>query len=824
MSTFYFRDTTHFAEPLFAFVSASLKRGEWPLWNPLLYCGMPQIAVLLQNVFYPPNFLAALLPYSAGISFILISHQLIAAIGIMLLILRFGWGLWPATIAAMTLALSGFNFSLSSNFHLVETASWCPLTIWCILNIKADPLSQKEKPARQDSRTYAIRSLIASVAIAMLLLAGHPELAFTNLLIIGFVSLWEAYRDREDSNWKDDLIWRVGSIVAGGLMAMPVILPVMEWFSLSRRSEGLDPKEALLMSANFYDLLSILLWQPLGDLQLRWSEFRSLIMPEQFVPYVSSPHLGPVCLTFAVWGMLDKQWQWRFPLLMILVASLVLALGDSTPIMPALLSIFPKLSILRFPVKWIFFPLLIVAIFAARGAVALVEKRAAIKSTCVLWVMFTISAALLILWVGQKDPALHDLHGAALAGDRVFGQAVRKIADQALIAGGVGLLTATVAFFIGRTEYRTMIQALISAALLLSMLVPALSVRSNAAAGDFFQQPSLVDKQLKIEEVELGKKNTRYAGLFVERFTVPENWLSRDSQRASISTAQYSRQVLRPNCNIDFNRASSLGFEASTVGDYYHFFLNCYGDSHLAPEPKSKPNDRKLATICKATSTDFVLSQTYRYDQSGKLDRIPLLDPAMFALVYEDQANNIRAFQIPAVLPRLFFANSIVEEADYSKAIELMYENESFDPGKATIITDVSNKNDAMLSNSIAAERPIGKSNLQVMIDSANRISVQTDSEREEVLVLNDQYYPGWKAYVDGRETRILRANCFMRAIRVPAGKHLVEFAYLPISFFAGLTICALTFLLQLYKILRKSVSKQNAQSAAPGSERSDVS
>lgn len=74
-----------------------------------------------------------------------------------------------------------------------------------------------------------------------------------------------------------------------------------------------------------------------------------------------------------------------------------------------------------------------------------------------------------------------------------------------------------------------------------------------------------------------------------------------------------------------------------------------------------------------------------------------------------------------------------------------MYENESFDPGKATIITDVYNNNDAMLSNSVAAERPKGKSNLKVVIDSANRISVQTDSEREEVLVLNDQYYPGWK-------------------------------------------------------------------------------
>ena len=65
------------------------------------------------------------------------------------------------------------------------------------------------------------------------------------------------------------------------------------------------------------------------------------------------------------------------------------------------------------------------------------------------------------------------------------------------------------------------------------------------------------------------------------------------------------------------------------------------------------------------------------------------------------------------------------------------------------------------------------------------------------ILVLADSYYPGWKAYVDGRVTRILKANYFFRAVVLAAGEHVVEFRYEPLAFKIGLavsltTLCAL--------------------------------
>ncbi|MBI2357755.1 MAG: YfhO family protein, partial [Deltaproteobacteria bacterium] len=61
------------------------------------------------------------------------------------------------------------------------------------------------------------------------------------------------------------------------------------------------------------------------------------------------------------------------------------------------------------------------------------------------------------------------------------------------------------------------------------------------------------------------------------------------------------------------------------------------------------------------------------------------------------------------------------------------------------------------------------------------------------LLVLADAFYPGWHAYVDGKEERILRANFFFRAVALSAGDHVVEFRYKPVSFQIGLVISLVT-------------------------------
>lgn len=69
-------------------------------------------------------------------------------------------------------------------------------------------------------------------------------------------------------------------------------------------------------------------------------------------------------------------------------------------------------------------------------------------------------------------------------------------------------------------------------------------------------------------------------------------------------------------------------------------------------------------------------------------------------------------------------------------------------------------------------------------------VSYHPDTMRYEYSVPNDAlavfsevyYDKGWKAYVDGEEVPILRANYILRALQLPGGNHTVEFVFAPQS------------------------------------------
>jgi len=61
------------------------------------------------------------------------------------------------------------------------------------------------------------------------------------------------------------------------------------------------------------------------------------------------------------------------------------------------------------------------------------------------------------------------------------------------------------------------------------------------------------------------------------------------------------------------------------------------------------------------------------------------------------------------------------------------------------------------------------------------RVEVRLPERTEPgVVVLNEAWDPGWRAYVDGAPAPVLRVNMLHRAVVVPAGAHEVEFDYAP--------------------------------------------
>jgi hypothetical protein len=105
----------------------------------------------------------------------------------------------------------------------------------------------------------------------------------------------------------------------------------------------------------------------------------------------------------------------------------------------------------------------------------------------------------------------------------------------------------------------------------------------------------------------------------------------------------------------------------------------------------------------------------------------------------------------------------------------------SFDPTREVILMDGPGP-PPVTGNELPGHARIAR-------ESGSEILIDADAPANGYLVLSDQYYPGWRADIDGVPTPIYRANVSVRAVALPAGRHTVRFVYHPSSFFLGVAI-----------------------------------
>ena len=101
-----------------------------------------------------------------------------------------------------------------------------------------------------------------------------------------------------------------------------------------------------------------------------------------------------------------------------------------------------------------------------------------------------------------------------------------------------------------------------------------------------------------------------------------------------------------------------------------------------------------------------------------------------------------------------------------------------------------------------------GSGSAEIKIYEANKIEIETNANAPALLVLSDPFYPGWKATIDGQETKIYRTNYAFRSVAVPGGRHSVRFTYEPSSFKIGLLLSIIgvigMLIISKTKLLRK--------------------
>ncbi|MBI2941282.1 MAG: YfhO family protein [Chloroflexi bacterium] len=151
------------------------------------------------------------------------------------------------------------------------------------------------------------------------------------------------------------------------------------------------------------------------------------------------------------------------------------------------------------------------------------------------------------------------------------------------------------------------------------------------------------------------------------------------------------------------------------------------------------------------------------------------------------QDPEVAIFDRPSALPRALVVSRATFAPGPAEALRSLARYD-FDPLREIVVED-----QAALSWTQGTQPAEQSSPADVLDYSSERIVARVRLGRPSFLFLADTYYPGWRAFVDGEERPVYRANYLFRAVPVPPGEHTVEFIFDPLSVRVGAALSTLS-------------------------------
>ncbi|MDQ3665530.1 MAG: YfhO family protein [Acidobacteriota bacterium] len=170
-----------------------------------------------------------------------------------------------------------------------------------------------------------------------------------------------------------------------------------------------------------------------------------------------------------------------------------------------------------------------------------------------------------------------------------------------------------------------------------------------------------------------------------------------------------------------------------------------------------------------------------------KSDRWKLLTQTSYVDIYENSR----------YLPRAWLASEsmVLDEGATLEVVRTgKLDGSAWDPVRTALVE---------ATPSAAVVAPAQDARAEITNYEPNRVNLKTYSGGTSILVLSENFYPGWRAYVDGRATDTLRVNYNLRGVELGPGAHQVEFVYRPKSVIIGFFVSLLTLAALLFRGLR---------------------
>lgn len=390
--------------PFREMTAQSLSSGQgFPQWNPYQFGGLPFVAAMHGDIFYPTFLLRMVLPADVALTWGFIIHTFLAGLFTFVFLRAVGLRFFPALVGGVAYMLSGQIASYAAPGHdgKLFVSALLPIFLWALHR------------GVRDGRRWAWGAIAVVVGLAVL--SPHPQLLQYMLLCGGAYALYAAFGSGDANTEREKLAGSVaarrlgyafGAVALGMVMGAIQYLPVMGYVEWSPRAGGAGWEHAISYSFPPEELINTYLPQFSGIIEHYWG--RNGI-------HLHSEYLGAAVLLLALAG-LGRAGGIRRGFLYFwigtLVVSLLWALGGFTPFYHLVYAVVPGTKFFRAPSTIYYVTTFSVAVLAAAGTQRALARQISLRyvggwvAASVLVVLLAVGGGLTNLGLSLAAPNL----------------------------------------------------------------------------------------------------------------------------------------------------------------------------------------------------------------------------------------------------------------------------------------------------------------------------------------------------------------------------------------------------------------------------------
>ncbi len=767
------RDLSVFFIPPRMLWTETLRGGEFPLWNPYFYSGHPLLATLQPGIFYPINLLFFALPFDLAFNWIVIAHFALAATFTYILLRELDASKTGAVAGALTFMLSGYLFSAHNVLNTLLSAVWPPLAVSLFL------MGLKRRSYRWSAASGSV--------IAVMFFGGGIEVFYATCALLFALSIMPRIliMRRDEGVPKPDAVDSIAarkrlllfavSMAVFLLISAVQLLPFLELAGASTRAHGLTYAEATTWSLDLKDFIQFVLPDPFG-----YASSEDKYWANQ--SWLKTVYVGSIPLLLSTFFFIEKKKK-ALPFILVSLLGLTVAMGKNNPLYQLLFSYLPLFNKFRYPVKFLFIPFLFLAVSAGLGLDSflrmseskkrLVYAGGAPPSIAVFFLsVSTLSAAALgaLVWFDGGITGFLVKNGIDYPDYNFVGINVFN-AKRALFFLTVAAILVYAAYASGR------LKKVFPGAVCLLLFVDLFFAHNG-----FYFMTRASDYHEKSSGMKLIEKDASEGGapplyrVYVTPKTMREPVSVIDAQGKSRPLRGITLEKERmKGFNLEHRIYDIDGLEVMLRGDYSTLMaILSYQEAPDSTNILSLLNVKYLVSTPVVKSPEFKLKGVAGEGASrGK---------------HLEKDGVLKVYENLKYLPRFFTVKEWLVMKDDAECIKTLLKK-SFDPAKTALLYKdpemTSGKPEGMGRASVEDAR-VENARVDVLEYRSNAIRLKTTMPWPGILVASESYYPGWKAYVDGKEEEIFKADYVLRAVALKEGAHTVEFVYRPTSFYAG--------------------------------------